>query len=260
MNKGFIRRQALSLLLIVSILVGVILPSTCSNASSNIQQKIFKENGIEYTLSISVNGNSNPVYTVTSSENKNKVVFTGDSEKITVTEYNYKGTSILGTKKYDKSTKKFNIAEEAKEKEVSAEGIKYGKKKYARVTDEYWYSKGSNGKKTYEKIGCYYTYQIRTDNLSSSKKKNVTAYENAIKKSNNYYDKAVADMGVGSVALVVGLVAAYIFTFPVAVVVTIIVGLTGIASRMIYNVIDAYSQLDTVDDYYEEIKTYGKRV
>lgn len=67
-------------------------------------------------------------------------------------------------------------------------------------------------------------------------------------------------MGVGSVALVVGLVAAYIFTFPVAVVVTIIVGLTGIASRMIYNVIDAYSQLDTVDDYYEEIKTYGKRV
>ena len=176
---------------------------------------------------------------------------------------------------YEKNTLEI-LLEEDEVQTVQAQDVRYnGSVVKTQIKGNYYYQEGygydskkkkANGK-SFLKIGCNYNYQIRTDNLTSSKQDKVLAYKKSIRNSNDCNTKAglsLAGTGI-SLTLVLGLVAANI-AFPPSVIVDIVlgargaVGFTGSVSSAVYFYIDAFGYVDDAHDYYEIIKYYGSRI
>ena len=102
------------------------------------------------------------------------------------TTYDYKGKNFLGTPRYSESRQIIDCLDYNSQPAdaLMLQAISYNSttKTPSEFGDRYDYAYGSEGTKTYLKISCNATYQIRTDNLAQTKKDNCNAYTNSIKK------------------------------------------------------------------------------
>lgn len=265
-SKGF-KLKAVSFILVVALLFSLINSySMTTEAKSNSNVYTVVDDGITYTIEqlSSSDGNS---FIVTSNDNKDKAEVNISNNELEIKEYEYEGKNFFGKEIYDISEETIDISnhiENAEDMEgVSAQSISYGTKTKVEW-GKHWYRYGSDGFKSYMKIGHTATYRIRTDKLSSSRETKCDNYANAIKKSNKSYTKAQA-FAAGSGVLIgvaAGLVAANI-VFPPSVIVTIVVasvGGGGSVIKMVDCLIDSYSYYLDCKDLYAVIKGYGTKL
>lgn len=90
------------------------------------------------------------------------------------TTYDYKGKNFLGTPRYSETRQVIDLDtfDSQSIDSLTLQAIKYNSKTKEKLWFKYSYANGSEGTKTYLKISCNATYQIRTDNLAQTKKDN----------------------------------------------------------------------------------------
>lgn len=265
-NKAYVKK-CLSYFLSIVLTVCLIGSAHFVNAENINKTYTVVEDGVTYTIT-EVSGDGEWNFMITSDDSKDKTAIEISEEEIIVDEYEYSGKNIFGKDKFDKSEEVIDISEFTEEIEdfdnLQAQAISYGSKTTEKIKKKFWYSYGNTGSKTYLKIGHTASYQIRTDNLSSSKEAKCNQYVNAIKKCNSSYLKALAAAGGSSAILGIaaGLVLANI-ALPPTVIITLAIAVVGGGSGMVAMInylIDASEYYQTAKERYNIIKTYGTKL
>lgn len=265
-SKG-IRSKIVSLILVIALLFGFSDPYSLTTQAKGVSNVItVEDNGIIYTIT-QLATNDGRDFIVTTDDTKDKVEISIYDNEIEITEYEYDGKNFFGKEKYDVSEETIDISgyiEDAENMaEVSAQAISYGSKT-TETWGKHWYCYGSNGSKSYIKIGQTATYQIRTDTLVSAKETKCDNYAKAIKASNSSYAKAVAYAGGSSflIGFAVGLIIGNA-AFPPSIIVTLIIAAVGGGTSIVNMsncLIDSYSYYKDCKDLYAVIKGYGTKL
>lgn len=227
------------------------------------ESKITEYEDTKYITEIYEEGNT--TYVKTYSEDRMQMsIVSYDGVIINSDNYSYNAE----TGEYEKQHMELICEESQTESEnnVWAQAVSYNSKtKSAKWKDTvYWYQTGNNGKKTYLKIGCKATYNIRTDNLSSAKDKKCDAYMSAVKSSKSYEKKALAYASAAGISgtTIIALVLANA-TFPPSTIITIVFGILG-GGATIHNAInctvDSFEKWQDAKDTYNVIKSYGTKL
>lgn len=236
-----------------------------ADESVQIEHYTVYEDGVQYNIDLTKKGdNYDFVVASDSSEDYYEVIIDKSESEIEYTEYKYNSDDS-----YDQETTEVDydqVIDVENACNFMSQGISYGNTTKEKLSnDHYWYCYGSNGTKTYMKVGCTSsTYRIRTDNLASAKEKKCDKYASEIRSCNSNVNKALACVGGSSAMLgvIAGLVAANV-AFPPSVIVTIVVaalgGGAGVVGCVNY-VIDAYTNYTTAADLYVTIRTYGTKL
>lgn len=223
--------------------------------------KTIESNGVKYQVTYSISGNN---YDITTENLSTKATANVDlnikTKKGTITNTTYasNGKAVIVRTDYDGNS----IVEKA------SSDISYDRKVEIDMDRHYYYRNGTKGKKIYLKIGRKSdSYKIRTDNLSSGKKKNCKSYQNYIVNGQSDMNKGFlncAAAGVSS-ALIIALVLANI-AFPPSVIVDIVLAVIGgggfvaTITKAINNFISAYNKQQKAANVYNTIKTYGTKL
>lgn len=231
-----------------------------------IDTQVSKEDGVKYFVETYVEDGVK--YVKAYSEDMKYVSLTTieDDNNVTSEVYTKSDDSV-----YEKNTLEISV-EEKETQTVTAQDVIYnGTVVRTRIRGKYYYQEGygydskkkkKNGK-SYLKIGCNYHYQLRTDNLSTSKQDKVLAYKSSIRKSNSCAYKAEAVLvGSGvSFTVLAALVWANILC-PATVIVDICIAAFGggVIVTAAYYIIDSFDYVDDAHDYYEIIKYYGTKL
>lgn len=234
-----------------------------ANAMGTTNEQTLEVDGVIYYISSCEQDGEN-IVEVRTSNNDDYYTYKVDVQNQTIeyqthnfqSEGNYETiTEIIDTSVYAE-----NIEDNSTQ--VSPLAIGYGSKVECKMGD-YWYQSGSEGTKTYLKIGCKATYLIRTDNLSDAKYDKCESYKSNIRKCNSSYNKALAAVGGSSAILgtIIGIVLANI-AFPPSVIITAVVAVFGSGAGYVAAAnyaIDAQEYKDIAADIYITIRTYGTK-
>lgn len=214
----------------------------------------------KYKTKIKITTDNNLDYTEISIDRMNNT--------ISSTSYDYRNNGLFGTKKYSSTRQTIDYSDFASQPAdaLILQAISYNSttKTNSAWGTQYDYAYGSEGTKTYLKIHCNYTYQIRTDNLSTDKNAKCDAYTTAIKKCNSSIAKYYAGVSGAGIAtgVLVGLIIVNI-VFPPSVIVSIIVAAVGGTAgyvTAIYYAIDSYEYYRDAKDLYVTIRSYGTNI
>lgn len=223
-----------------------------------IEVEVIEEEGITYYIETYYQDGKRYVKTYSDKMDDVSIISVDDSNvEINMYELNNSETG------YNKLNIEVENSETSTDKNtVIAQAIRYNSKVKCSIGD-YYYQTGSNGKKTYLKIGCSANYRIRTDNLSSKKNSNCNAYKNAIKNCKSYHAKGnVLIAGTGITAGAIYTIIATSIVKPEALIIALVGAALGgnVLQSAIENFIDAYREYLDVCDYYSTIKTYGTKL
>ena len=232
-------------------------------AKENVQVKKFYEDGIEYTVTTSKNGNKTKAII---EYGDTKIETTRVNDTVTSTQYEDIGKNIFGNKKYKVVQKNTFDMDDFNQpsKNVKAEYTWNSKTKTpADWGSVYWYQYGTSSyNNAYLQIGCKAKYRLKYYKLSTKKKKECQAFTDKIKKCKQYYTTGSVGISGSTLGLLCGLIIASAVTIeiPVAAVVTAVVAVAGgYASSATALVKSYYSYLDVKDDY-TIVKTYGTKL
>lgn len=230
---------------------------------------VVTENGITYFIQGSYSKNRTKV-SISTAQDKDytEISISKNNGTVVSTTYDYKGKNFLGTPRYSESRQVIDLDtfDSQSIDSLTLQAITYNSttKTPSDFGDRYDYAYGSEGAKTYLKIHCKNTYQIRTDTLSDAKEAKCDAYTSSIKKCNSSMAKyRVGTVGSGiATGVLVGLIIVNI-AFPPSVIVTIIVAAVGAATgytAAIYCLIDSYEYYRDAKDLYVTIRSYGTNI
>lgn len=243
-------------------------PYFANEMEQSTQRYTIVEDNVTYEIQM-VEANGVYTFDVSNDRDKNHQTITIDSNasKLEVESYDYKGKNWIGIERFEKNKRDFDYGKYERDLEtayVNSQAISYGSKTKSLIGDDYWYCYGSEGAKTYMKIGCVAQYRIRTDNLSATKEAKCDDYANNIKKSNSAYLKGMAYAG-GSGAvfgIILGLVTANI-AFPPSVIVSIVIATVGGGGGItlcVMSLIDSFEYYSNAKDLYTTIRAYGTKL
>lgn len=233
--------------------------------NNNVKKEYtVKEKGVIYTITVNSKANIKDVVVKTNkTKDYERLLIDLKNNKIDKIDYRHNGVKQYSTKQT------YNLNDIEKSQSIN-QFNKKSKIKYNSITktkwtflQEYWYAYGSQGKKTYLKIGCKAKYEIRTDNLPSKKESNCTKYTNSIKKCNSSYNKAKATVFSSKLFVAISALVVANIAFPPSVIVTIVcavLGAAGFVATTIYHLIDSYDYYSDAKDIYTIIRTYGKKL
>lgn len=230
------------------------------HAMENTDEYTFTTDGVTYYMNSHQEDKKN-IIELRTSDNSDFYTYIVDVENQTIECQTYQlndaGSYDVFSKLIDTSVYSNNL-----DSQVSPLAIGYGSKVECKMGD-YWYQSGSEGSKTYLKIGCKATYLIRTDNLSDAKYDRCESYKSNIRSCNSSYNKALAAVGGSSAVLgtIIGLVIANI-AFPPSVIITAVISVFGSGAGYVAAAnyaIDAQEYKDTAADIYITIRTYGTK-
>ena len=230
---------------------------------------VVTENGITYFIQGSYSKNRTKV-SISTAQDKDytEISISKNNGTVVSTTYDYKGKNFLGTPRYSESRQVIDLDtfDSQSIDSVTLQAIKYNSKTKEKLWFKYSYANGSEGTKTYLKISCNATYQIRTDNLAQTKKDNCNAYTNSIKKINSSLTTAKANALLAGVTMEIILaVVAVCVAFPPAAIVTAIVAAAGGAgviksidflTTSVNATILAFDKYEDVKDLYVTIRSY----
>lgn len=216
-----------------------------------------------YIIEVYDNGSKKVIQTY-SDDGSHMSIMELDKDTIDINTYTYKNKNG----KFINRDIKFTYTDSETRGAFISQAIKYGKKKTSATwkKKKFWYSNGSNGKKTYLKIGQKASYRIRTDNLSNKKDKKCESYKSAVKKSSSYWLKGSAEIaGTNfSIGVIVGLIVANT-AFPPSVIVDVVLAAIGggsisLAVSGVKNLVNSYEKWEDAEDNYVIIRNYGTKL
>lgn len=255
-------KKLVSMLLVVAIMV-----VTSFGELGDVKQcfaatvKTIECDGVKYQITYKVSGNNYDITTknLRTKETANLVLNTKTKKgTITQTTYTSAGKAVVNQTSYDGNS----ITS------LKASGISYDGKVEIDMSKHYYYQNGTSGKKTYLKIGRKSdSYNIRTDNLNSAKKKNCKEYQNYIIDGQYNMNKGYAYCAAAGVSssLVVGLCIANII-FPITTIIDIVVlvvgggGFVSLLTQAVISFVAAYKKQQKAANVYNTIKTYGTKL
>lgn len=224
--------------------------------------KTVECDGVKYQITYKVSGKNYDITTknLSTRETANLLLNTATKKgTITQTTYTSTGKAVVNKTSYDG-----NAITPSK-----SSGISYDGKVEIDMSKHYYYQNGTNGKKTYLKIGRKSdSYRIRTDNLNSAKKKNCKEYQNYVIDGQYNVNKGYAYCAAAGVSstLVLGICIANIM-FPVATIVEIVLFVVGGGGGIVYLIteavksfVSAYKKQQKAANVYNTIKTYGTKL
>lgn len=261
MTKRNIKVRILSLALTCCLVFGM--TASTVSAASPTTTSVVSANGITYTISSETEQNGDKIITIATNNSKDKSVLDVSKDTIVKTDYKYAGKSFFGNEKFIQSDKKVEKIDKnlgATSDAVTAQAISYRSKTYIKWPgNAYWYCYGSETNKSYLKIGCSNTYQIRTDNLAYPKPDNCDKYTNAILQSNSCYNEATTADAV-TLAVCVGLIILNC-ALPETVLITLMVAaIGGGGGWLIHKAYDSYTWYCKAGDAYVQIRSYGTQL
>lgn len=252
---------------VLAMLIAIVISfNTVGNAyayNCGLERKVIcvEVDGVKYTVS-SYEVNGEPCVEVRTDESKDYYTYKMKDESIEYQTHTY--NNRLFGKNYSTKSEIIDTSEYVEDTSMAqSQAVSYGSKVKIKYGDV-WYQVGSEGSKTYLKIGWEASYRIRTDNLASAKETKCENYQKAIRNANKCYNKALAAVGGSSacLAIIVGLVVANV-TFPPTVIVTIVVAALGGSGGMVAAAnyaIDAEDYRKEAEDLYIVIRTYGTKL
>lgn len=267
-----IKKRILPILLIVVMLF-------CSMGATFVDRETIgrrytvTENGITYYIQSTYSKNKTRIIINTSQDRDyTEIGIDKLNNTVTSTYHDYKGRGFFGAPQYRETRRSIDCSElnDQSTDSVLLQSISYGSKNTEQLYYKYSYWYGSESTKTYLKIKCSATYQIRTDNLSTTKKDNCNAYTSAIKKINSSIAtvRAYAALaGIGT-TLLLGVVAVCII-FPPATIVAAVIAAVGGATAggvgvLVKSAVDAalvaFDKYNDVKDLYITIRSYGVKL
>lgn len=223
--------------------------------------KTIECDGVKYQITYKVSGKNYDITTQNLRTKETANLFLNTATKkgtITQTTYTSTGKAVVNKTSYDG-----NAITPSK-----SSGISYDGKVEIDMSKHYYYQNGTNGKKTYLKIGRKSdSYRIRTDNLNSAKKKNCKEYQNYVIDGQYNVNKGYAYCAAASVpsTLVIGICIANIM-FPVATIVEIVLlvvgggGIVSLITQAVISFVSAYKKQQKAANVYNTIKTYGTKL
>lgn len=228
-------------------------------AEKEYNTECFGTDGTPYSVHIRTECNESYTLTLTNMETLNKTVTNYEYGILKEEEYDYKGKTWYGKKKYN--CKKRNVTDmteyisEIKNNSIKVQ--KYGKTEVLimyqyKASDgnkySYKYATGVSGSDlNYTKITCVKSYKVRNDN------ENIIAYKNAIIDSNgDYYESGLS---IGAAAAIL---AAYIVLSTTSLGLAAIIGILGASYTATGNsirlLVNSYTKGKKAQVYYDAAK------
>ena len=195
-----------------------------------------------------------------------KISINANKTKITVVKFKYKKNKKTGKVICKKDKNTYNLSNTSN---MTTQKISYDSKTKEWWTFDtwftypYWYAYGNEGSKTYLKVGCKASYQIRTDNLAADKVKNCNKYTNYIDKCNKELLEASVAAGGISISTLVIVVAGASTVAPEIVGAVIAAALAidaGSAWECATSMINAYDYYKKAKNKYTVVKSYGTKL
>lgn len=249
--------------MVLALVISMGFSSIPVNAMGTTNEQTIEVDGVAYYIS-TCEQDGKTIVEIKTSKNDDYYTYKVDVQNQII---EYQTHSLQSEGIYETVTKIIDTSSYAEENEgnfsqISTYSIGYGSKVKCKMGD-YWYQTGSEGARTYLKIGCKATYLIRTDNLSDAKNSKCESYKSNIRKCNSSYNKALTAVGGSSAVLgtILALVAANV-AFPPSVIVTAVIAVFGSGGGYVAAAnyaIDAQEYKDTVADLYITIRTYGTK-
>lgn len=257
-----IRTRILPILL-VFVMLFCTMGATLVDRKTIVQTKTVTENGITYYVQGIQSGNKIRIIVNTDKDlSYHEISIDKPSKTISSTTYDYNGKGFLGSPQYSKKSEiiDYSIYEDLAKSSVQLQAISYKSKTTEKwpTGNDYWFCRGTDGAKTYLKIGCIASYQIRTDNLTSTKFNMCEAYVNAILNCNVKVNIAMAADSFGIVGCIAGIIACALG--PVGVVVAACTFVAGCTTALAYTLIEAHGYYVQAKDKYNVIKAYGTKL
>lgn len=223
--------------------------------------KTIECDSVKYQITYKVSGKNYDITTqnLCTKETANLVLNISTKKgSITQTTYTSAGKAVVNRTSYDG-----NAITPSR-----SSGISYDGKVEIDMSKHYYYQNGTNGKKTYLKIGRKSdSYRIRTDNLNNAKKKNCKEYQNYIVDGQYNMNMGYAYCAAAGVSstLVIGICIANII-FPITTIVEIVVlvvgggGFVSLLTEAVKSFVAAYKKQQKAANVYNTIKTYGTKL
>lgn len=256
-----IKKLRIRVLPIILIIV-ILLSSMGAAFAKPIKTYSATANGITYTVQTWKSGNKEHI-TVRTDKDPDylELIVNTTNKTINKENYDYKGKGLFGERKYDKKSETIDcsVYENPDANNVSLQSITWQKKYYESWKNDYWYMRGTDISKTYIRIGCVATYEIRRDTLTDYNNTQIDTYTSAILASRAAMNKAIAADGLGILACVAGIVACMIF-MPIGLIIAAVVGACGGGAELVYFLVDSYNQYEIAKDQYGAIKALGRKL
>lgn len=221
-------------------------------------QTTATENGIIYYIEGFRSGNKLKVITKTNKEaDYSETIINQSNKTITSITYDYKGKGLLGTSRYNKTSEiiDYSVYDQLSASSVTLQALTYKSKITEKwpCGNDYWFARGTDGAKTYLKIGSIASYQIRTDTLYGPNFTMCETYANDIKNCNVQMNLAIGADVTGIIGCVVGMICSGLAA-------AAIIFVLGCVAAIVTFAIIAYGYYCDAKDLYNVIKTYGTKI
>ena len=263
MKKSKMKIRSIAMIVITSILVSNCAPAVHAEMSnSNIVNQTYEEDGVEYTLTYSYQGDDVSV-TISSDQDKDYYVLQRNDDEVSVVEYEYTRTTFWGQDKYEEEVIYDSEDDTYNEDNLINLEASYGSKVSSIIKNHsnksYWYQKKSTSKNTYFRIGCSARYEINYNKLSSTYQNYLNNFVSNLNKSNSSISKAKVAGGIAVVIDIITLIVYVASILPQTAIIGMICSVFGLAATSAYFVYDAYSYYLDAVYYYDIVKVKGKK-